>query len=1515
MSGPSAEERKGVNPPQPSPCVTYCHHHAIMEYLFFLALLLIFSSYLPVISSSPICASNVVTALTTLANCNGPTGIDFNPLTGEVFAACNNDNSVVRIYQGSVVPLTTNCPAAYSVTHYNGSLFVACNRGHSLIIKNGVSSLLLSNATCIGPQDIVYDPLTAYWYIACSGGPVVRVTAPNVADIWASSTLCDNSHGVWYHKKTSTLYAACKLAGVVSIATPKKVNPVFTAGQCDRPLSVTVHSSNDKIYATCATSNTVVVRVGSATTAIVCTQAYFAVIDERTGIVYVSCFGQNTGNVIAIDPSSFAPTPILNSNQCLQPTHLALDTLNNLLYVACFGGTVISIKIIDTSSDVNNCNRCGQICSNAPVLATPRCINSTCDFECLPRAARNGSICVPLTSFPTNNLALGMSDPVFFPGQSIVDFPYSITPTGQLVSAAASFASLPNYYSFPNNSTVFTILSVQLLPFNYSWSSNLAQNSATMASDLNAAKFLVWRAALQLNSTVKLTLHVSIPAIVTFAERNSRAVTVIFAEATVTKLIKVPAAPVALAQAKFLPVAVGSDWRQWNLTVFGYADPAGSPLLYSFSYFPVIAPENKLGQQGGEVIISSSFSSVPWILAYFNPGDYNLVANIYTSQGALTTAYYDLVISAPQPPNGFDCVSLNTTMVRLAQALAFHDYSAVINALQLLVDLISFDSLLIPTDSGFSILPSDRNSFNFYCSTLISAQDKANFNAAVQLFALQTLNNVLQVATATNPAQIGQLINELGQNLDSSTQILAKMGAPDISKLLLDIIKGQLAQIGPSAGPTDPSIIGQNINSALSTLSSLRNCSLIPEITAILEKLVTFSNNLAVLGRDFTQFTTANGLTVLFKRVLLKSLLNSGVIVPSLSNSEGNSQFSFPLEALAALSALKNESSVDIVAIQHSPALNSCFGSATGSSLDGNSTGSSGLSAQNDGCTPGNGQSKAYNTKLLSNVYEILILTVQGAVVPVQNLSDPTVLGLPLLSSENLPNSLDLARVSCQFYDFATGLWQSSGCSVVTNAAGAISCACNHLTPFALLYYEEIQCDFTISKLVFLAFAILYALIFGAAAVQLIRLVAALRARGSGEEMKNFSLLYQHLLILLYALIRGISLLANYLPKESSFSANHWALIVNGIVSLLLPFCLFFLCFSLLAFGWISIYHFAMKNPQNAAGQLKLPLIVANFCVFSTLLVLLILIGVVDKADLAAQKRVVIAGTAILGFFTVALALSFAVYGYLLCEKLNSTRKTLSSSPSEPTNGSPLKQRVRKMFIISQVFSGCFVLVAVLQFVTAISLENFQRNMEMYTILSYSADLIATALILVLFEQGVRSFVELRQSSISSVSRTELSQAGKSSKMGKVADSQENSTRNSARNTLMPGKERFTGRNHQRQISNSNSYVNHNPPQNHFESGNQEVQLAEINPSYPDLNNNKYDQNPGNYYTTSNPSNDNNYPTNSANSQQFNQQYDNRQYTTQYSPAQYNHQSNGHYNHNSSADYNHYNGNNRNSQY
>ena len=78
-----------------------------------------------------------------------------------------------------------------------------------------------------------------------------------------------------------------------------------------------------------------------------------------------------------------------------------------------------------------------------------------------------------------------------------------------------------------------------------------------------------------------------------------------------------------------------------------------------------------------------------------------------------------------------------------------------------------------------------------------------------------------------------------------------------------------------------------------------------------------------------------------------------------------------------------------------------------------------------------------------------------------------------------------------------------------------------------------------------------------------------------------------------------------------TFSAYNWSLIVNGIVSLLIPFAFFFLCFTLLIFSWISVYHFSMRNSENPIEQLQMPLIIINSIVIITVLILIILLSVV----------------------------------------------------------------------------------------------------------------------------------------------------------------------------------------------------------------------------------------------------------------------------------------------------------------
>src|SRR5206468_2151312 len=141
----------------------------------------------------------------------------------------------------------------------------------------------------------------------------------------------------------------------------------------------------------------------------------------------------------------------------------------------------------------------------------------------------------------------------------------------------------------------------------------------------------------------------------------------------------------------------------------------------------------------------------------------------------------------------------------------------------------------------------------------------------------------------------------------------------------------------------------------------------------------------------------------------------------------------------------------------HTTALDNCFkgktNGLTSSTNNGNrdrvTVGPTSLPTQQEqSCADGdNNYSNTVSAILLSDIYEILVLDEAGRIVPISNLSDPTVLGLPINNNTVNAADLDLNRISCQYYDRNEEIWKSNGCHVEVSNTGQISCACDHLTP------------------------------------------------------------------------------------------------------------------------------------------------------------------------------------------------------------------------------------------------------------------------------------------------------------------------------------------------------------------------------------------------------------------------------------------------------------------------------------
>src|SRR5438045_3645092 len=135
-------------------------------------------------------------------------------------------------------------------------------------------------------------------------------------------------------------------------------------------------------------------------------------------------------------------------------------------------------------------------------------------------------------------------------------------------------------------------------------------------------------------------------------------------------------------------------------------------------------------------------------------------------------------------------------------------------------------------------------------------------------------------------------------------------------------------------------------------------------------------------------------------------------------------------------------------------------------------------------------------------------------------------------------------------------------------------------------------------------------------------------------------------------IIRGLSLLFHSLPQDNSMSSSNWSLLGNGIFSLVLPFTISFIAFSLLVSTWISLYHFVMKNQATAATTLRKPLYILNIIILLVNLAMVILLSQFNNST-DTQLTIVESGTAIMGILTITLSLSFSVYGTLLSKQLS----------------------------------------------------------------------------------------------------------------------------------------------------------------------------------------------------------------------------------------------------------------------
>jgi hypothetical protein len=404
-------------------------------------------------------------------------------------------------------------------------------------------------------------------------------------------------------------------------------------------------------------------------------------------------------------------------------------------------------------------------------------------------------------------------------------------------------------------------------------------------------------------------------------------------------MTNIPAAPqaITLGLLTINPPVGSAAITPFNISALGFRDPqsASAALYYSFSYSDVNNP-NTL------ITLTGTLSTVPYTVQYFAAGSYIVYCTIYTGQGATRaiqnslTANVNVPVIADNKANPVDCLALNATLDRLTADLTKKNNILVVQDIQLLLQFINFTLLSQVTNPQEFVancpLLAAADQLKEICAANIDPAPYTIFSASLQIFLLETLKGIVSnssLYTTISPTQLSEILNEITVNLPNTLSLTTACGGGSISTAqILAIVQSIIVQISTNTPLQDNNAqtIGQNIATGLSNLLSAGNCSLLVEITKVLEKLVTSTGSNTAVGSKAVEYTTPQ-LHILFKRLPLATLTSAGAVIPVLADNATGSSITFPIEALTALKSLQNDSIIDVVAIQHTAALDSCFGS------------------------------------------------------------------------------------------------------------------------------------------------------------------------------------------------------------------------------------------------------------------------------------------------------------------------------------------------------------------------------------------------------------------------------------------------------------------------------------------------------------------------------------------------------------------------------------------------------------
>jgi hypothetical protein len=377
----------------------------------------------------------------------------------------------------------------------------------------------------------------------------------------------------------------------------------------------------------------------------------------------------------------------------------------------------------------------------------------------------------------------------------------------------------------------------------------------------------------------------------------------------------------------------------------------------------------------------------------------------------------------------------------------------------------------------------------------------------------------------------------------------------------------------------------------------------------------------------------------------------------------------------------------------------------------------------------------------ISSVVNADVYDCDGNIVPIANLTAPIVFTLQIDAallgastvqlacpgaSGYLPNDGEIdtltqvvtKKIECSYVDADTGQFRSDGCEQVGDinfdASGdaSVTCACTHLTEFAILLREagsadESACNLSPSSvfgsIVFLVFAVLFALVltFGVRQTYFIFFAFALNQK---------TMLIQHVLLCLICIFRIVVCVIYYLLQYESVQAAVEFKAVAVLASI--PYiCLLWLC-SLLVSNWAAIFYAAMANNMHqmstAFSQYRLHFIAVN--VVASLILFSSFVALALSTDADERKLLTTFGSVFFASLAVLLSLSFLRYGYGLLVVL--TKDFASKSAT-------------RLFKVGIVFAVCFLGEAVIWLYSATAPVSFFASFEAIMSTQFSFDIIA----------------------------------------------------------------------------------------------------------------------------------------------------------------------------------------------